>query len=185
MVEINLWGQFLTTLVMAFALGMDAFSLGIGMGMKGIRLQDIVKVSIVIAIFHIVMPLMGMVMGNYMSTLLGDLAISVGGALLVVLGVHMIYSSLYGEVTTSFDHRKTWSLLLFALMVSTDSFSVGISLGIFASDILLTVMLFGAFGGLMSVTGLMVGRKFGDWAGDYGETIGGVILTALGLKFLI
>lgn len=184
MIEMSIWGQFLTILVMAFALGMDAFSLGIGMGMKGIRLLDIVRVSFVIACLHIIMPLLGMMMGHYIGTLLGSLAVSIGGVLLVILGIHMVYSSLFGEVTMAFNHRKAWSLLLFALMVSVDAFSVGISLGIFATDIVLTVLMFGVFGGLMSVTGLMVGRKFGHWAGEYGETIGGVILTALGLKFL-
>jgi len=29
------WGQLITLIMMAFALGMDAFSLGIGLGMKG------------------------------------------------------------------------------------------------------------------------------------------------------
>lgn len=44
-------GQALTILVMAVALGMDAFSLGIGIGLKGVRLYDILKLSTLIGIF--------------------------------------------------------------------------------------------------------------------------------------
>lgn len=177
-------GQFLTILIMAIALGFDAFSLGIGIGMRGIRLLEIIKISVVIAIFHIAMPLTGMFMGHYVSSLLGDVATITGGGLLIVLGAHMVYSSMRGGETRSFDHHTLWGLLVFALSVSIDSFSVGVSLGLFASDLLLTVMLFGTFGGVMSILGLLLGRRVGHWAGDYGEAFGGIILLVFGIKFL-
>jgi putative Mn2+ efflux pump MntP len=179
------WGQFFTLLLMAIALGMDAFSLGIGMGMKGIRLLDIVKYSVTIALFHVLMPLMGMFMGQYVGTLLGGVAVAVGGALLVVLGAHMIYSALRGDSVQSFNHRSLGGLVLFSAMVSIDAFSVGVSLGMFASDLLLAVLLFGLFGGLLSVLGLLLGRRVNHWAGEYGEAFGGLILLLFGIKFLL
>lgn len=178
-------GQLLTIIIMAIALGLDAFSLGIGIGMRGVRLLDILKISVVIGIFHIVMPLMGMFMGHYVSSLLGHVATAAGGCLLALLGCHMIYSSLRGEEAASFDHRTLWGLIIFALSVSIDSFSVGVSLGMFATDIVLTVLVFGAFGALMSIGGLLVGRRVGHWVGEYGEAFGGLILLAFGIKFLL
>ncbi|UJF33289.1 manganese efflux pump MntP [Paenibacillus hexagrammi] len=178
-------GQLLTIIIMAIALGLDAFSLGIGIGMKGVRLLDILKISIVIGIFHVIMPLMGMFMGHYASSLLGNVATAAGGCLLILLGAHMVYSSLRGEDVSSFDHSTLWGLTLFALSVSIDSLSVGVSLGMFASDIVLTVLIFGAFGGLMSIAGLLLGRRVGNWVGEYGEAFGGLILLAFGIKFLL
>jgi manganese efflux pump family protein len=178
-------GQLFTILIMAIALGMDAFSLGIGIGLKGIRLRDILKISIVIGAFHVVMPLVGMWMGQYVSILLGDVATMAGGALLILLGGHMVYSSLRGEEVRSFDHRTAGGLFLFALSVSVDSMSVGVSLGMLASDLLLTIALFGLAGGLLSVMGLLVGRRAGHWVGGYGEAIGGCILLAFGIRFFI
>ncbi len=178
------FGQFVTILIMAIALGMDAFSLGIGVGIRGIRLLDILKVSIVVGLFHIIMPLMGLFMGRYVSTLLGDVATAVGGVLLIFLGAHMVYSSLRGEEVRSFDQRTLWGLVLFALSVSIDSLSVGLSLGLFASDLLLTVLLFGTFGGLMSILGLLIGRRVAPAFGEYGEAFGGIILLVFGIKFL-
>lgn len=178
-------GQLFTLLILSVALGMDAFSLGIGVGMRGILLRDMIKVSAVIALFHIIMPLMGMFMGHYVSILLGDIAVFVGGGLLILLGSHMVYSSLKGESALSFDHRSIWGLLLFALSVSVDSMSVGVSLGLFSSDVIVTVLLFGTIGGLMSILGLMVGRRMGSWIGEYGEALGGLILFLFGIKFLI
>jgi putative Mn2+ efflux pump MntP len=130
-----------------------------------------VKISIVIGFFHVIMPLMGMFTGQYVGSLLGDVATAIGGLLLVLLGSHMVYSSLRGEAIPSFDHRTLWGLFVFSLSVSMDSFSVGLSLGMFATDIL--------------VTGLLLGRHMGSWVGDYGEALGGIILLAFGLKFLL
>ncbi|MGO4376081.1 manganese efflux pump, partial [Paenibacillus sp. MCAF20] len=96
----------------------------------------------------------------------------------------MIYSSLRGDAVTSFDHRTTWGLLVFALSVSIDSFSVGITLGMFAADIWLTVLLFGIFGGLMSIMGLSLGRKVSADLGEYGEALGGAILFVFGILFI-
>lgn len=179
------WGQFATIFIIAIALGMDAFSLGIGLGMRGIRLLHVLQISMVIAIFHIVMPLAGMFTGHYVSTILGDVAVAAGGGLLVLLGSHMIYSAMRGSDQPSpFEINSLLGLLLFALSVSIDSFSVGISLGLFATDLIMTVMLFGMFGGAMSVAGLMIGRRVGRMVGEYGEALGGMILLAFGIKFL-
>jgi putative Mn2+ efflux pump MntP len=178
-------GQMLTILVMAVALGMDAFSLGVGIGLKGVRISDVLKLSAIIAIFHVLMPLGGMITGQYVSGLLGGIATSAAGALLLLLGGHMVYSALRGEAADSFDHRTVSGMLLFSFSVSIDSFSVGVSLGMFSAHVLLTVLMFGFFGGLMSVLGLMLGRKASRSLGEYGEAIGGVILFAFGLLFLI
>lgn len=178
-------GYMLAVLLMAAALGMDAFSLGIGIGLKGVRLLDVLKLSTVIALFHILMPLAGMVTGQYVSSLLGGVATSAAGALLLLLGGHMMYSALRGDQTASIDHRTGWGLLIFSLSVSIDSFSVGVSLGMFAGHLLFTVLMFGLFGGLMSVLGLLLGRKVGRSLGGYGEAFGGVILFAFGLLFLL
>lgn len=178
-------GQLLTILIMAFALGMDAFSLGIGIGLKGVRRRDVLKLSAVIALFHVLMPLAGMTAGQYVSGLLGSIATSAAGGLLLLLGGHMIYSSLRGEAVDSIDHRTVWGILVFAFSVSIDSFSVGVSLGMFSAHMLFTVLMFGLFGGLMSVLGLMLGRKASGPLGVYGEALGGVILFAFGLLFLV
>lgn len=178
-------GQLITIIVMAIALGMDAFSLGIGIGLRGIRIWDIMKISLVIGLFHVIMPLMGMFMGQYFGLLLGNVATITGGVLLVLLGAHMIFSSVKGPEMRAFDHSTYWGLLVFALSVSIDSMSVGVSLGLFATDLVFTVLMFGLFGGAMSVFGLLLGQRAGNWIGEYGEALGGVILLAFGIRFLI
>lgn len=178
------WGQLATILMMAVALGMDAFSLGIGVGMRGIRLLDVLRISFLIGLFHILMPLLGICTGQYLGHLLGQVAQYVSGGLLLILGIHMIVNSFRGSAVQSLNHRTMAGMLIFALSVSVDSFSVGVSLGLFRSDIWLTVIAFGLFGALMSVIGLMLGRRVSHSLGEYGEAIGGSILLAFGLLFI-
>jgi len=178
-------GQLLTLLTIAIALGMDAFSLGLGIGLRGIRKRDILKLGAATAAFHTLMPLLGMTAGRMVSGLLGGMATKIGGLLLLLLGGHMVYSSLRGGDAPRFDHRSSFGLLLLALVVSVDSFSVGVPLGMFAADPAATVLLSGFFGGVMSIAGLMLGRRVGSGLGEYGETCGGAILFAFGVMFLL
>lgn len=178
-------GKLLTILLIAIALGMDAFSLCLGIGMKGIRLLHVARIGAAIAFFHMAMPLLGLFAGKYMSVLLGDVAVMIGGALLVLLGGHMIYSSLRGEQVKSIDTGSLLGLLAFAVSVSVDSLSVGVSLGILASDLLLTVVTFGSIGGIMAIMGMLIGRRVGQLVGEYGEAIGGSVLLTFGIFFLL
>ncbi|GKU76965.1 manganese efflux pump [Paenibacillus sp. L3-i20] len=178
-------GQFFTLLIIAMALGFDAFSLGLGIGLKGIRLQDIVKLGIVIGFFHVLMPIGGMITGQLVGDLLGNVATTAAGILLVLLGGHMLYSSLRGEEVQSFNHRTLWGLLVLALSVSIDAFSVGITLGMFSADLWLTILLFGLSGALMSMLGLLLGRKVSANLGEYGEACGGAILLIFGIVFIM
>lgn len=177
-------GGFITLFIIAVALGFDAFSLGLGIGLKGIRLLDIAKLGVVIGLFHVIMPIGGMLTGQFVSGLLGDVATISAGALLILLGGHMIYSSFKGEEVQSFNHRSGWGLFMLAASVSVDAFSVGVTLGMFWADFWLTVLLFGFFGGLMSMLGLLLGRKVSANLGEYGEACGGAILLVFGILFI-
>jgi putative Mn2+ efflux pump MntP len=55
----------------AIALGADAFSLSLAIGLGGIRKRMIVQLSMVVAVFHVLMPLCGMILGQALGTILG------------------------------------------------------------------------------------------------------------------
>ena len=68
-------GQLFTLLIIAMALGMDAFSLGHRDRAEGYSaLDDILKFGVVIALFHIIMPLDGHVYRAVCKRLLGGVA---------------------------------------------------------------------------------------------------------------
>ncbi|HET7657810.1 MAG TPA: manganese efflux pump MntP family protein [Bacillales bacterium] len=176
--------ELFTLFVMAFALGMDAFSVGLGMGMLELRLKRIFKIGIVIGLFHVFMPLIGMLIGDYLSDHFGRIAAMAGGILLLLLGAQMIYTSISNK-----EERLVapigFGLFLFAFSVSLDSFSVGLSLGIYGARMWATVLMFGSVSTVLTWGGLLMGRKVQRWLGTYSECLGGCILFFFGLQLLI
>jgi manganese efflux pump family protein len=176
-------GEIVTLVIMALALGMDAFSVGLGMGMYNLRLRQIFKIGITIGLFHVWMPLVGMLAGKYLSAKFGTFASYIGGLLLIILGLQMIWSSLKkGEekVMTPIG----FGLIVFALSVSLDSFSLGLTLGIYGAKIIMVILCFGIVATLQTWVGLLLGRKVQGWIGPYSEALGGTILLAFGFKLL-
>ena len=57
--------QLIPLIIMAFALGMDAFSVSLGMGMMALKIRQILYIGVTIGIFHIIMPFIGMVLGRF------------------------------------------------------------------------------------------------------------------------
>jgi manganese efflux pump family protein len=180
----ELVGELLTLMIMAFALGMDAFSVGLGMGMYKLRLRKIFEIGITIGIFHVWMPLVGLLTGKFLSEKFGTFASLIGGLLLIVLGLQMIWASLKKgdeKVITPVG----FGLLLFALSVSLDSFSVGLTLGIYGAKIVLVLISFGVVATVLTWAGLLLGKKVQGWLGNYSEALGGAILLAFGLKLIL
>ncbi|MBO8165325.1 MAG: manganese efflux pump [Brevibacillus sp.] len=179
------WGQFLTLLMIAVALGMDAFSLGIGVGMIGMRVREVFRVSATIGLFHVAMPLIGILIGISLSEVIGDVAVMLGGAVLTLLGLHMLWGGIFQSEQPSLLKTNGLGLLLFAFSVSLDALSVGFSFGLMNVNRLLAVSLFGLIGGMMAGCGLLLGRHVSGWMGGYSELMGGLILIVFGIKFML
>jgi manganese efflux pump family protein len=177
-------GEMVTLVLMAFALGMDAFSVGLGMGMYRLSRRKIFKIGITIGLFHVWMPLIGMGAGRFLSEQFGSLAGYLGGILLLFLGIQMIWGS-FKEDESSLISPAGIGLLFFALGVSLDSFSVGLTLGIYGARTALVLICFGVAATILTWAGLLLGRRMQHWIGTYSEALGGSILLAFGIKLLL
>ncbi|MCT2538299.1 manganese efflux pump MntP family protein [Aquibacillus koreensis] len=176
-------GEFVSLTFMAIALGMDAFSVGLGMGMQALRLKRIFIIGVTVGIFHIAMPFLGILIGSFISTKLEGFAIIGGGLLLFGLGVQMVLNSFNREDKTVMKPVGI-GLILFAISVSLDSFSVGLSLGMSGVKTFLALILFGLASMALTWTGLLVGKKARGLLGVYSELLGGSILCGFGLKII-
>lgn len=193
---------FITLLLVAVALGTDAFALSLSIGMNGIRQKQVLVLSGTVCLFHIFMPLAGLALGSYLGKLIGNVATFIGSAILLLIGFNMIRENLKIYRSYSFEEAKAeldkpmqflnystrrgfGRLMLLCLSVSMDALSVGIGLGVFKFFIPLTVGVMGLTAGVMTATGLLLGKKFGDWLGSKAELAGGLILIVIGVKLLM
>ncbi|MGG1688829.1 manganese efflux pump [Heyndrickxia ginsengihumi] len=174
----------ITLMVMAFALGMDAFSVSLGIGMSKLRMKQMFYIGLTVGIFHVIMPFFGIIAGKFLSHTFGMIAQYVGGILLIILGIQMM-AFVFKKEETSIIKPEGLGLIFFALSVSLDSFSAGLSLGIYGARTIVVVVCFGIVATILAWLGLLIGRKVHGLLGMYGEVLGGMILFIFGVKLLL
>lgn len=173
----------MTLLALAVALGSDAFSLCVGIGMAGVTRRQIAIISVTVLLFHIFMPLLGWFAGGFLGAKLGRAAGIAGAALLVYLGGKMILDVLRpGQEEPKFIITNTGGLLLLSASVSLDALSVGFTLGTQQVSMALAAGIIGLVAGIMTLAGLTLGRYIGNWIGDKAQLVGGIILAGIGIR---
>ena len=175
---------FFTLIILAVALGTDAFSLCLGIGMTGVNRRQAITITITVLIFHVVMPLAGWYIGELAGALLGRVASLIGAALLIYLGLHMIWDSRgqgqkAGAKIISFN---AWGLILLGACVSMDALSVGFTLGAQHVELLQTAATIGLVAGIMTAAGLVCGRFMSSLVGERAQLFGGVVLIGIGVR---
>lgn len=177
--------QLLPLLLTAAALGTDAMTLAIGIGLQGVSWQDIVRTSLVIGLFHVGMPLIGALGGHCFGIFAGEIAHWLGAGIVAFIGSRMIWGCLESKQGIVCQWTLTgFPLLLLAAGVSIDALSVGFSLGAFGYNIFSTAITFGIFSAIMSAVGLIFGSRLGKFIGNRGEFVGGIVLIFLAIYML-
>jgi len=168
--------------ILAFALSMDAFSVSLSIGMQEIRLKKIAFIGLIIGLFHIGLPLIGITLGHYISENVTFITELTGGFILVIIGSHMFISALQNK--SQGVSIQGWKIWMVALLVSVDSFPVGLGIGFTTINPLLIVMTIGICSILFSWIGMIIGRKVHEKTGKYSEMLGGIILYLIGLSLI-
>ncbi|MDD2554852.1 MAG: manganese efflux pump MntP family protein [Syntrophaceticus sp.] len=190
-----------TYFFIAVALGTDAFSLALGLGMSGPSRKTVLRTSLTIGLFHILMPLAGLLVGSLLGSAVGKVAVWIGGGILVILGAKMIWEGWpWRRVAYSFQTAKaalakpksnvlsTWGgILALSWSVSVDAFGVGISLGTYvgemsSSGIITLLMILGITAALMAAIGLLLGSWLNNQVGKWAELAGGLVLVGIGIR---
>ncbi len=190
--------QLITIILVAIVLGLDAFSLSLGIGLRGISRKNALKFAGTIAVYHILMPLIGLNIGIAAGNLLGIWAARLGAVALTYIGIELLFKG-YREIkprnVTFSEARRSieiktvtdtkWTdILMLGFLVSIDALTVGFGLGTLRMSILLTCLIIGVVAGIMTLLGFMGGRVFSRVAGSYAQIMGGIILLILAVKML-
>lgn len=169
---------------MAIALGADAMSLCLGIGMAGIRRAQIYILTATIAAFHVLMPIIGFLIGELVGGYLDRAAAIIGALILIFLGGRMIKEVLSNKEQTKILLTNTLGLLVLAASVSMDALSVGFTLGVRDVNLIQAAAIMGIVAGIMTYIGLVFGRYIGQKMGDRAQIVGGIILIGIGISFL-
>ncbi len=168
---------------MALALGLDAFSVSLTIGLFHIRLRKVLFVSSLIGFFHMVFPLIGMIIGHFLSIKLPFITSAAGGFLLTFIGIYIIISTFNSQVEKQIKITNV-KLMTLSFVVSIDSLPVGISLGVVHMEKFFIILMFGICSMLLAIFGMMIGRKAHGWLRSSSTIIGGAMLMLIGVYIM-
>ncbi|MDD5066032.1 MAG: manganese efflux pump MntP family protein [bacterium] len=180
--------DFLTIMLIAVGLAMDAFAVAItnGFTVKNIKLIDAVRIAFFFGAFQFLMPLLGWLAGLGLKNLILSIDHWIAFGLLVFIGGKMIYEAVIQKNTEKKETcLKLPVLLLLSLATSIDALAVGLSLSLLNISIMYPVIIIGGVTFLISFIGVFIGKKFGYLLGEKMEIFGGIILIGIGIKILI
>jgi putative Mn2+ efflux pump MntP len=181
--------DFFTLFGIALALAMDAFAvaLGAGMSLDPLTGRHLFRLGFHFGLFQALMPLIGWGAGRAIRPWIAAYAPWIAFGLLMVVGGRMIREALRRETgeTPKADPTRGWSLVLLSIATSLDALAVGLSLAMLGVGIWIPALVIGLVAGLLTVAGMVLGRRLGKVWNRGVEVFGGLVLCAIGLKILI
>lgn len=170
-------------IVIAVSLSMDAFSLSLAYGTLNLEKKYILKLSVIVGIYHFFMPLIGLKLGNIIENIINVNPNLITLIVLSYIGIEMIIESFKKQEKVKKMNLK--ELILFGLAVSIDSFSTGIGLNTITQNYITSVTIFSLTSFIFTYLGLILGKKINNIIGKISTLIGGIILIIIGIMYII
>jgi manganese efflux pump family protein len=178
----------LTIFILAIGLGVDAFSVAIGIGATNDKKSwsPVFRLAGAFGVFQFVMPIAGWLAGLTVVEIIAAFDHWIAFALLALVGGKMIAEGLGQESDEEkADQTRGWPLLMLSIATSIDALAVGFSFSVLKNPILLPAVIIGIVCFLMTVTGMIFGKVLAKIFGRKVEIFGGLVLIAIGIKILV
>ena len=161
-------------LLISVSVAMDAFAVSIGKGLtvSRVRVQDAVKSVLWLGGFQMLFPILGYFAASTFSKYVTQFDHWIIFALLVFIGGNMVHEAFEedeenSKETAQFDWKH---MLPLAVACSIDAFAVGVSLAFMftKAHMAFAILSIGVVTGLFSAAGLYIGRAFGSRVAEAG-----------------
>jgi len=171
--------------VIAFGLGLDAFSLAVAFGMcqKVCTLNTRFRLSLSFGLFQFFMPLVGFYAGLRVARFTESIDHWIVFFVLGFVGGKMIYEALSKEESeTMVDISRGVPLLIASIATSIDALAVGFSFALLKDGILFQAVIIGVIASVMTFVGITLGHRVGRKYIAKPEVVGGIAIILIGFK---
>jgi manganese efflux pump family protein len=178
--------DFITISLVALGLTFDSLAVSISTGLvvSHIRFSMAFKIAFIFAVFQGLMPALGWLMGFQIKGFMDEYDHWIAFILLSAIGAKMIHES-FSKENKIFDPTRNIIILGLAFATSIDAFVVGITFAFIEMNIILAVFVIGTLTFLVSMTGILIGKKARNLGSKKVELFGGLILIGIGIKILL
>jgi putative Mn2+ efflux pump MntP len=177
--------DFVTVILIAIGLAMDAFAVSIakGISVNHNRRRSAILLATLFGGFQALMPVIGWLAGLGLRDIIMGIDHWIAFGLLGLIGAKMIYDSTKSEDGKEEDITPFIALTL-AIATSIDALMVGLSLAFLEESILIPILIIGMVTFVLSLVGFKFGSGMGRVFGRKIKVLGGLILIFIGIRIL-
>lgn len=170
-------------ILLGIVIASNNLSFAIGMGALGTAKYHL-RIVLIFTLMEFTVPLIGLLLGQFVSSFISDYADIIGSLILVGLGIYTIYSTFKSKKEKEESIEKISSikgLLFIALGLSLDNLLVGFSLGLGEVNPLRLALFIGFFSMVFTFIGLKTGKYLKAAFGKFVQVFAGLVLILLGV----
>lgn len=174
--------EIISLIIIGLSLSIDAFTLSLAYGLLNVSRKKIFITSLSVAIFHFIMPLLGLFIGHILTDMIHVNSKYILITVLLIILIEMIKSLQENEK----EHELSLiNIIIFSCLVSFDSFSVGIGLEYITNKIFLGSIIFSLLSFTFTYLGFKLGKYLSQKADKYAKIIGIILLIITIIYFII
>ncbi|HKJ05462.1 MAG TPA: manganese efflux pump MntP family protein [Geopsychrobacteraceae bacterium] len=181
--------DFLTLFGIAVALAMDAFAVALATSLSLPRLtgRHLFRFGFHFGLFQALMPIIGWLAGLSIREHIEAVDHWLAFLLLGMVGGKMLWEAFHPDIEerSEKDPTRGWSLVMLSIATSIDALAVGLTLSMLGLSIWTPAIVIGLTAGVLTLIGMVLGRRLGMHWGSRVEILGGFILIGIGLKILL
>jgi manganese efflux pump family protein len=180
--------EFGTILLISIGLAMDALAVSVCIGTTGqiSNLRGKFRLAGHFGIFQSGMTALGWLAGETVIHYVENFDHWIAFILLGYVGINLIRSGFDPDGRAFEQDPSTGKVLvILSFATSIDAFAVGLSLSMLKIPVFLAVVMIGLVALLLSILGLLAGKRLEETFGKRMEILGGLILIGIGIRVLI
>ena len=179
--------DFLSLLILAIGLSMDAFAVSIckGLSLGAWKLRYGVIVGLWVGAFQALMPAIGYLLGVRFAGRIEQFDHWIAFVLLFLIGANMIREAFKEEEGNVDASLAVPVMFLLAVATSIDALAIGVTFAFLRVSLLFSVLTIGITTFVFGVAGVYIGCRFGARHRKAAQVTGGVILIIIGVRILV
>jgi len=179
----------ITLTAIAIALAMDAFAVALatGLTLPELTYRHLFRFGFHFGLFQALMPICGWLAGISLRSQIEAIDHWIAFILLFAVGSKMLWDAYHsdGESPRTSDPTRGISLVMLSIATSIDALAIGLSLAVLGIEIWTPALVIGLTAGLLTIAGMLLGRRLGSIWGFRVEIAGGILLILIGTKILL
>ncbi len=175
-------------LLIAVALGADAFSVAVGVGAWRTDWAARGRLAAAFGVFQFAMPVVGWNVGRVALRYIQAYDHWVAFGVLVAISLHMLWESFRPERDpgeSRADPTRGMLLLGLAVATSIDALAVGFTMGNLDARRWVYAVIIGVVAAVMTLAGMLIGHRGSRHLGEWAERAGALLMLGVAVKLLV